>query len=158
MDKDMAKKAKKEMIKMLKKSMRDDAYGEMGEGLKKVTVASDSMEGLEEGLSKAEQILKKRFEDMGMDPEEMEDREEESMEEEEMLEEEMPEEEIDKIRKKKEKKPDEHADGGLEEMDYDEEQGEVPGEQDTGPDEYTDGGYESEGRYLDKKYKKAKKK
>lgn len=38
-------------------SMMGDSYGK---NLKKVTVASDSKEGLEEGLSKAQEIMKKK--------------------------------------------------------------------------------------------------
>jgi hypothetical protein len=60
------------------KEMRDMAAGEMGKklnGLKKVTVASDSKEGLFKGLDKAEDLLK-----MSKDEEEMP--EEESSEEE----------------------------------------------------------------------------
>ena len=49
--------------------MRDDMGGplkEKLEGMKKVTVASDSEEGLKEGLSMAEKIMEKRkmMEDM----------------------------------------------------------------------------------------------
>ena len=52
--------AKKKMLKELSKMMRDDYYDEPMKGMKKVTVASDTEEGLEKGLSKAEEILKKR--------------------------------------------------------------------------------------------------
>ena len=56
----MKKKALKESLKELKKMMRDDSYEPMQEKLQKVTVMSDSPEGLKEGLSKAEEILEKR--------------------------------------------------------------------------------------------------
>lgn len=63
-DKNMKKKAKKEMLSALSSEMKDM----MREGYKdsdlmdkmKVTVASDSEEGLEEGLSKAQEIMKKK--------------------------------------------------------------------------------------------------
>jgi hypothetical protein len=50
--------AKKKMLKELKKMMRDDYYEPMKGDIKKVTVMSDSEEGLKEGLSKAEEIMK----------------------------------------------------------------------------------------------------
>jgi hypothetical protein len=65
----MKKEARTKMLKELKKAMRDDIHEPLREGmkgLKKVTVASDSEEGLEEGLSKAQKILKKK-EEMGED-------------------------------------------------------------------------------------------
>lgn len=61
----MKKEARKKMLKELKGMMKDDAYGHMKDKMKsmdKVTVASDSPEGLQEGLSKAQKILKKRSE------------------------------------------------------------------------------------------------
>lgn len=67
------KEAKMKMLKELKKMMQNDMYEGMGEGMKKVTVMSDSEKGLEEGLSKAEEILRKR---MKMKHEDMEDEEE----------------------------------------------------------------------------------
>ena len=62
-DSGLRKKAKMSSLKNLKKSMLED----MNEGLdskmkEKVTVASDSKEGLEKGLDKAQEILKKRKE------------------------------------------------------------------------------------------------
>ncbi len=54
--------AKKKMLKELKKMMREDHYGPMEEDMQKVTVMSDSEEGLKEGLSKAEQIMKMKEE------------------------------------------------------------------------------------------------
>jgi len=58
----MKKDVRKKMLKELKSAMKEDMYGPMKDGLQKVTVASDSEEGLEEGLSKAQQILEKRKE------------------------------------------------------------------------------------------------
>lgn len=65
-------KARMKMLKMLKDEMLDEmgegaGLAEKLEGMKKVTVASDSEEGLKEGLSKAQQILdkKKMMESMG---------------------------------------------------------------------------------------------
>lgn len=46
-------KAKKEMLSHLSDMMK----GHMSNGLKKVTIASDSKEGLEKGLEKAKEIL-----------------------------------------------------------------------------------------------------
>lgn len=142
---EMSKKAKKEMIKMLKKTMRDSSYGDMGEGLSKVTVAAKNPEDLEEGLSKAQEILRKRFEAMGMDPEEAEEDEEEMEEE---------------FEEESEEDEEGMEDGGIEEEEMDKspaELAEMMAEEDE-EDEYADGGYESEGQYLKKKYKKAKKK
>lgn len=67
--------AKKKMLKELKKMMRDDYYGPMEGDIKKVTVMSDSEEGLKEGLSKAEEIMRKKGldEDDDRDEEESED-------------------------------------------------------------------------------------
>jgi len=82
MDKNPKKEAKMEMLKQLKKMMHEDMYDGMDEEMdkmgkmKKVTVMSDSKEGLEEGLSKAEQILKKKMmdkEDMDMEDMDMEE-------------------------------------------------------------------------------------
>ncbi len=53
---------KKDLLKKLKKLMRDDMGEPLKdklEGMKKVTVASDSEEGLKEGLSMAEKIMEK---------------------------------------------------------------------------------------------------
>lgn len=101
-------KDKKEMLKMLKKQMKDMQYGDMMnkdmeegmedmEGLKKVTVMSDTPEGLEEGLDTAEEILKEKM--MMMKDGEM--MEEEDAEEEE---EEMPSEMKEKIKMMMKKK------------------------------------------------------
>ena len=79
--------AKREMLKELKKAMMDDddvGMAEKLEGMKKVTVASDTKEGLEEGLDKAQEILKKRKammeDDSAADMEEDEDDVEEKLE------------------------------------------------------------------------------
>lgn len=58
-------KAKSDMLKLLSKEMSDDQYSPLkdklaGKKMSKVTVMSDSPKGLEKGLSKAEEILKKR--------------------------------------------------------------------------------------------------
>lgn len=73
MDKKLAAKSK--MLKELKKSMMEEMgapFGEKMKEMKKVTVASDSEEGLEEGLSKAQQILKKK-KDFDLDEDESEE-------------------------------------------------------------------------------------
>lgn len=59
----MKKEARLENLKKMKKEMKEKMMdGRDFSDVKKVTVMSDSEEGLEEGLSKAEQILKKREE------------------------------------------------------------------------------------------------
>jgi hypothetical protein len=55
--------AKSEMLKELSKEMSDDMYSPMKDmlgkkGMKKVSVMSDSPEGLEKGLSMAEKLMK----------------------------------------------------------------------------------------------------
>jgi hypothetical protein len=63
------KELKKEMLKMLKSDMvgmkkdgkKDLFDGKMPKKMEKVTVMSDSKEGLMEGLSKAEQIMKAKL-------------------------------------------------------------------------------------------------
>lgn len=62
-----------ELSKEMKKMMGDD----YAKGLQKVTVASDSPEGLKKGLSKAQEIMEKK----GLMKEEMEDKAEEMEEE-----------------------------------------------------------------------------
>ncbi len=57
------KTAKMDMLKELSKEMSDDQYSPLAEKLKgkklqKVSVMSDSKEGLKKGLSKAEELLK----------------------------------------------------------------------------------------------------
>lgn len=60
---DMKRKAKEGMLKELSKVMSSDMYSPLKEKkMQKVTVASDSAEGLKKGLSKAEQILSKKKE------------------------------------------------------------------------------------------------
>lgn len=58
------KEARKRMLKKMKKEASDDIYSPMKENMSKVTITSDSKEGLEKGLSKAQEILKKREEMM----------------------------------------------------------------------------------------------
>lgn len=58
-------KAKHDMLQKIKKMMMDEEGEEVGkkmEGMKKVTVAAPDDESLEEGLSKAQEILKARKE------------------------------------------------------------------------------------------------
>lgn len=78
---DTEMEAKKSVIE----HMRDMAAGMMGDNLKslkKVTVASDSEEGLKKGLEKAEDIIDQKMDDEGEDEEEMEADSEEMSEEE----------------------------------------------------------------------------
>jgi len=60
MDLKDAKKKAREMFKSKAKGDKD--YSDKMEGMKKVTVASDSAEGLQKGLSMAEKLLAKRKE------------------------------------------------------------------------------------------------
>ncbi len=94
------KSAKSAMLKELSKEMSDDQYSPLkglmkGKKMQKVSVMSDSPEGLKKGLSKAEQLLKMKGYDAESEDEESEDEgeemEEESAEEEmgEMSEEQM---------------------------------------------------------------------
>lgn len=81
MDKNKKMMAKKEMLQKLSKMMNDEMYDGFSEPLKskkmsKVTVMSDSPEGLKKGLSKAEQLMEMKFgkkEDMESESSEMED-------------------------------------------------------------------------------------
>ena len=77
--------AKMEMLKELKRMMREEDVNDLGSKLqgkiKKVTVAAPDEKGLEKGLSLAEQILAKKKEGQEFSPE-SEDSEEESSEEE----------------------------------------------------------------------------
>ena len=75
-------KAKAEMLKELSNEMSDDMYSPMKDmlgkkSMKKVTVASDSPEGLQKGLSMAEKLMKLKKEQNG-DMEEGEEMGEES--------------------------------------------------------------------------------
>jgi hypothetical protein len=79
------KTAKMDMLKELSKEMSDDQYSPLAEKLKgkklqKVSVMSDSKEGLKKGLSKAEELLKMKG--YGDSEEESEEGEEEESEEE----------------------------------------------------------------------------
>lgn len=100
---DAKKNVVKEIMDMLKGGMSDQM-----KGLKKVTVASDSPEGLEKGLNKAQEIIGSASED-APEEEEMSDKHpsmmhnmEESLEpsEEEMSEDESSEDEIAELEKK----------------------------------------------------------
>jgi hypothetical protein len=78
-------KAKAEMLKELSKEMSDDMYSPMKDmigkkGMKKVSVMSDSPEGLEKGLSMAEKLMKLKSEQKGMPSEEETEMEDESPE------------------------------------------------------------------------------
>ena len=73
------------MLKELSKEMSDDQYSPLadklkGKKLQKVSVMSDSKEGLKKGLSKAEELLKMKG--YGDSEEESEEGEEEESEEE----------------------------------------------------------------------------
>ena len=75
-------KAKSEMLKELSREMSDDMYSPMKgmlgkKGMKKVSVMSDSPEGLEKGLSMAEKFMKLKSE-QGGEEESMEEEKEES--------------------------------------------------------------------------------
>lgn len=82
--------AKAEMLKELSKEMSDDMYSPMKDmlgkkGMKKVTVASESPEGLQKGLSMAEKLMKLKSSQEGSEEEsEMEEEGEEESESPEM--------------------------------------------------------------------------
>lgn len=62
----MKKKARMESLKKMKEKLKKSNMDDMDMGeMSKVTVMSDSEEGLKEGLSKAEEILKKKLADGG---------------------------------------------------------------------------------------------
>lgn len=76
--------AKSEMLKELSKEMSDDMYSPMKgmlgkKGMKKVSVMSDSPEGLEKGLSMAEKLMQLKSK-QGKGEEMMDESEEESPE------------------------------------------------------------------------------
>lgn len=84
----MKLKAKHELLKNLSDMMSEEMSGPLKDKLKgkqKVTVMADDAEGLEEGLSKAQMILKKYEEMMGKssNKEEYESDDESEMEDEE---------------------------------------------------------------------------
>jgi hypothetical protein len=84
--KENKKMAMKQALSQLMEIMNDmegEGFGEELSGLKKVTVAAPTEEGLEKGLSKAEKLLKMR-QGMDMGEEDCEDEMEEESEEEEM--------------------------------------------------------------------------
>jgi hypothetical protein len=60
---EMLKMLKSDMVGMKKKGKKDLFEGKMPKKMDKVTVMSDSKEGLMEGLSKAEQIMKAKLGD-----------------------------------------------------------------------------------------------
>ena len=64
---DLKRMMRMKTLQELKEEMLDEigeSYEPHMEKMKKVTVASDSQEGLDEGLNKAQEILKKRKESM----------------------------------------------------------------------------------------------
>jgi len=93
------KKAKLSQLKDLSKEMRKMMGDSFGESMKKVTVAADSEEGLKKGLSKAQEIMKKKGLMEEMSDEEKEYEEDIDDEEEEELAEDMEEmaEDVDKM-------------------------------------------------------------
>lgn len=95
-------KAKAEMLKELSKEMSDDMYSPMKDmlgkkGMKKVTVASDSPEGLKKGLSMAEKLMKLKSEQNGESMPKSESEESEEMEEMEMSPSDMAKEELSEM-------------------------------------------------------------
>lgn len=94
----MKLEAKKNVVKEIMDMLKGDMAGQM-KGLKKVTVASDSEEGLEKGLNKAQQIIGSASEDEPSEEEDMEHEMEESPEME-ASEHMSPEEEIAELEKK----------------------------------------------------------
>ena len=73
--------AKKEALQNMSKSIKEDSRKPMSDELKakklqKVTVMAPDEEGLEKGLSKAQEILKAKFGKLGLDEDEMEDMDE----------------------------------------------------------------------------------
>lgn len=77
-------KAKAEMLKELSREMSDDMYSPMKDmlgkkGMKKVSVMSDSPEGLEKGLSMAEKLMQLKSKQNG-EEDMMKESEEESPE------------------------------------------------------------------------------
>lgn len=118
MDKRKAKLSQlKELSKEMKKMM-GDGFAEGMKGMQKVTVASDSKEGLQKGLSKAQEIMKKKGLMEEMSDEEKEYKEDIDDQEEEMLEEEAEDmaESIDKMSPEEIKKKIEKLQSMLESM------------------------------------------
>jgi len=78
-------KAKAEMLKELSKEMSDDMYSPMKDmlgkkGMKKVSVMSDSPEGLQKGLTMAEKLMQLKASQNNEKPKDYESEEEESPE------------------------------------------------------------------------------
>ena len=95
--KQMKKQAKIDAIKAMRSIASDAMKGPLKdkiEGMKKVTVAADSSEGLKKGLEKAKELTDKMPEEMMDMSEDMEDESEESESEE------SPKEEMDEILEK----------------------------------------------------------
>jgi hypothetical protein len=71
-------KAKAEMLKELSREMSDDMYSPMKDmlgkkGMKKVSVMSDSPEGLQKGLTMAEKLMQLKAKQGGEEPTESEE-------------------------------------------------------------------------------------
>jgi hypothetical protein len=75
--------AKKEMLERMSSSLREDSNKDIGKTLgekklSKVTVMAPDKKSLAKGLSKAQELLKQKYGDLGMDEEEMEEADEEA--------------------------------------------------------------------------------
>lgn len=79
-DKRMKRSAKLSQLSDLSKEMKKMMGDDFGKSLQKVTVAADSKEGLQKGLSKAQEIMNKKGMMEEMKPEKMEEEAEEVME------------------------------------------------------------------------------
>lgn len=102
---DLEKQAKMKALKEAHKSMSDLMAGDL-KGMKKVTVASNSKEGLQEGLDKAEEVLGEQDDDdmeMSEKEELKQDDLEDNQEESEPMDEDELNAEIEKLLKLKEK-------------------------------------------------------
>ena len=112
------KKAKLSQLKDLSKEMSKMMGDGYADSMQKVTVAADSKEGLEKGLSKAQELMKKKGLMEEMSDEEKEYKEDIDDQEEEMLEEEAEDmaESIDKMSPEEIKKKIEKLQSMLESM------------------------------------------
>ena len=78
--------AKKEMLERMSKNLREDSNKDIGKTLgekklSKVTVMAGDKKGLAKGLTKAQELLKAKFGDLGLEEDEMEEADEELDEE-----------------------------------------------------------------------------
>lgn len=74
--------AKKEMLQRMSKGLRDDSFKGIGDELKskkmsKVTVVAPDDKSLAKGLSKAEELIKAKFGEKGLEKDAMEEADEE---------------------------------------------------------------------------------